>query len=613
LTARGQQVQLWDAGNGRLVRELAEPFFISGFALAPDGKQFAIAGYAGSKFKQPVSEIRVYDLASGKVVRSFARDGSQFRTNPAFSPDGKRLFSLGRDGILRVEDIATGKELLRKSFPENRIGGEMCVSTDGKYLAIMSGPNARELFLWDWQADAPRKLKGPEYGARGPSFSAHGKLLAAVDGVSGSLYVWQVPSGGLLYRQAPSDEGYAYSGTPAFTPDGKSLALFLSRHNGRTGGKIQLLDPATGGVQATFGSGGGSLAISPDSKRLAISYGVGVRIWDLESRQEVGGNDAAHSSYPSRIAVSPTGIVVTAGDDQSVRIWDAGSGKQRHKFQVDGWVRDISLSPDGKFLTASSLDDAVHVWETASGREVYRLAGHGELGGRRTLGFLPDGRGFLSWGDDFYLRLWNVKNGKALLEHAIRPSGVTVPDEDNPRGKEVFDMGQAVIALDARTMVLDIAGNFYLFDTDTGKERFKFPSRGGFSNHIAISPDGKWLLVSSWARAQANHHHVELWGLSNGKLLQQHLVPGSSAGPVAFAADGRSFATAVNVPQSSPQREIHIFESCSGKVRSTIRGFAGQVHSLAFFPDGKRLASGLSDSSVLIWDLARAASIDKGQ
>jgi WD40 repeat protein len=68
---------------------------------------------------------------------------------------------------------------------------------------------------------------------------------------------------------------------------------------------------------------------------------------------------------------------------------------------------------------------------------------------------------------------------------------------------------------------------------------------------------------------------------------------------MAFAADSRSFAVA------SPG-EIGIFETATGQERYRIKGPRARVESLAFLPDGRRLASGLSDSTVLIWDLTTA-------
>ena len=92
-------------------------------------------------------------------------------------------------------------------------------------------------------------------------------------------------------------------------------------------------------------------------------------------------------------------------------------------------MRAVAVSPDGALVAGSSLDDAVYVWNSSSGRQIYRLAGHGRYGGRRDLSFFADSRGLASWGDDFYLRVWDMKTGKARLEHAIRPKGIEFPDD----------------------------------------------------------------------------------------------------------------------------------------------------------------------------------------
>src|SRR5262249_8613754 len=151
------------------------------------------------------------------------------------------------------------------------------------------------------------------------------------------------------------------------------------------------------------------------------------------------------------ILVAPQGFLVTAGDDGSVRAWDAATTKQLWKFTANNWVRGAAVSPDGSLMAASSLDDAAYLLDGRSGRQIYRLVGHGRYGGQRSLAFLEDGRGLASWGDDFYLRVWDTKTGKARLEHAIRPKGIDFPeDEEDARdNRKRLGLDSAAVALTA--------------------------------------------------------------------------------------------------------------------------------------------------------------------
>jgi WD40 repeat protein len=614
LTAsQGHEVQLWDAASGRLVREIrVGPLSIAAFALAPDAKHFAIAGaypYVAQNVA-PAGELRVYSLSSGKVVQTLARESRDvYHSHLAFSPDGKLLFSLGSKGILRIEDVVSGKEVLQRQFrPDN--SPQMVLSPDGKHLALTTGLNTHEFYLWEWQVKEPRKLEVPWYGVYWLSYSPDGKLLATVGYTSEQgLRVWDVAGGRVLYQHDCLETGYSYWGKPVFTPDGKTLVVPLRSHRGTGDGKTELFDPRTGARQGLLATSSSTMSISADSRRLAVAAGQGVRVWDLATRKELGPACVGHTSDPTHIVVSTKGLIVTTGNDNTVRLWDAATTRQKRKFTVDGWVRAIALSPDANLLAASSFDDRVHVWNPHTGREIYRLAGHGELGGHRTLRFLPDGKGLLSWGDDFYLRLWNMKTGKAQFEHAIRPAGVTIPEsdgDDRRSGKEDFmiRLGNGLITPDARSFVLDIAGQFRTFDIKTGKETVKFASSESMSNQTAVSPDGKGLLLSAWGSYQIKNHPVFLMDASSGRVRQRLILPSSVGGPVAFSPDGRAFATSIDEPDG----QILIYEVASGKVRHTIRGYRGRVGSLAFLPGGDRLVSGHGDSTLLIWDLTSKGS-----
>jgi WD40 repeat protein len=471
IAADDHEVQVFEVPTGKLLHEIRTAVAIRGFALAPSGRQFAVAGPLPSS---GLGAIQVCALPSGKVLRTFPRNGLG-GASMVFSPDDELLFSLGgRDGILRIEGLATGKEQSQRKFGLD-VSEEIALSRDGTYLAINTGVNSRKLFLWKWQDEEPRQLNTslPGRGLGNIRFSPDGKLLAGVQDFS-TLYVWQVPSGRLLFQMDCPVDDHFFLGDAAFTPGGKTLALTIRKEQSTLRGKIQLLDPATGRSQGIVDANTRArrLAFSPDSRLLATGAGVAVRLYDLATRQEVTAHLEAHESYPSQIIVSNTGCLATASDDNVVRLWDAATTKQRGTFVAEDWVRAIALSPDGRLLAASGFDDAVHIWDTGSSQQIYRLAGHGRVGGRRTLGFSPDNRSLFSWGDDFYLRVWDMKNGKARLE--IRPQGFDFGDSNKGRGKKA--LGEAVFTPDRRTFVLDFRGQVHLFDTGTGKELLRFAS-----------------------------------------------------------------------------------------------------------------------------------------
>jgi WD40 repeat protein len=263
-------------------------------------------------------------------------------------------------------------------------------------------------------------------------------------------------------------------------------------------------------------------------------------------------------------------------------------------------------------------DDQVCLWDVVTGQRIYRLAGHGKQGSVAAAAvFMPDGESFRTWGAaDMYLRKWDIRTGKAVLEHAIRPAGIKVPEEDDEQFKRdlLIHFGQGCFTPDGKHLILEARGSFFVFDAATGKELRKFPSEGSHLIGLAISPDSQLLLASAWGKpvqtrlpdgtiqvSTANDQPVTWWDLATGKLRGQILLPGGGVGPVAFAPDGRSFAVA----SSEPAASIRVVEVATGRERKKIEGFRSVVRSLAFLPDGKRLVSGMEDSTALIWDLTQ--------
>uniref|UniRef100_A0AC35UI78 F-box domain-containing protein n=1 Tax=Rhabditophanes sp. KR3021 TaxID=114890 RepID=A0AC35UI78_9BILA len=106
-----------------------------------------------------------------------------------------------------------------------------------------------------------------------------------------------------------------------------------------------------------------------------------------------------------------TNIIVTCGDDNTLKIWDPVDGSCR--FTLDrhsGGVWTSELSPDGKILISGSTDRTVKVWNTETGQLIHELTGHSS-----TVRCMALNKKILVTGSrDCTLRVWNIETGKLI-------------------------------------------------------------------------------------------------------------------------------------------------------------------------------------------------------
>src|SRR5204862_191757 len=86
-------------------------------------------------------------------------------------------------------------------------------------------------------------------------------------------------------------------------------------------------------------------AFSPDGRWLAAVAGGRVHVWDLRSGAEVASGAAGHQGAIAQIVTAPGGLIATAGDDHTVRLWDAATGKEVTRWPPLADLSKSSLRP----------------------------------------------------------------------------------------------------------------------------------------------------------------------------------------------------------------------------------------------------------------------------
>ena len=224
-----------------------------------------------------------------------------------------------------------------------------------------------------------------------------------------------------------------------------------------------------------------ALEFSADGRQL-ISAGRDKRVlvWDLSGRRQIG--SAELKDTPTDIEISRSGRVVAIGSGgRESWLWDLRSNRLR-PLRNPNDVFAVALSPDGQLLATAGQDKAIALWDTASGRQVKLLAGHGK--DVRMLAFSANGRSLVSAGDDRLVMVWDLKSG--VSRQVLRGH------QDNVVHLAVSRDGQRIVSGERRRS----GGLVIVWDAAAGQEvrRYTLEKR---IDLLVMTPDGRQLLVGS--------------------------------------------------------------------------------------------------------------------
>jgi WD40 repeat protein len=546
---RSGVIRQWHEGQASPVRATGDPrlqrLLVIGGLLSADTRVAGVWGYKG--------EVRLWDVATGSQLLDLKGRGLSTFSAAALSPDGKTLAVRVEGNRALLIDVATGKELRQVERPNQ-----------AAHLDTVFSRLREEAISW-------------------LAFSPDGRRLAGVG--KDYITVWDASTAKVCYTITGD------SSRLAFSPDGKYLACggteAIRLHETATGRELRRFPHPCLFVHA--------LAFSPDGRTLAAAEEEVFSLWDVATGQRLH-HYPAHESAVGAVCFSPDGARLASGDTAAgtAIIWDLQTRKPRHflRGHFPGVVSS-AFSPDGKVLAtgdgyrppgSGNLDAKIRLWDASDGRLLRQFPGH--LAGVHSVAFAPDGRTLASGGHDARAKVWEVATGKRLYQ---------IRGEDSPYKSVAF-------APDGKTLlVAGTLAELALWHADSGNKARDLGTPGGARRLVlaaAFLPDGKAVLARE-------SDEVRLWDGVTGRLLRSSPVAKGHSTPsiCAFSPDGKTLAEA----HTRQEGAIELRDTVTGEA---VGGFGDawwqSFTALAFSPDGRILAAGCRDTTVLLWEVAHA-------
>jgi serine/threonine protein kinase/WD40 repeat protein len=511
------------------------------------------------------------------------------------APPGPRRFVFVRRGKgLMLRDLVNGTMIRLETRDadtfETLYAGQLGPRSDCRFAALpffRGIPNDDEpygILVWDVATGrALQRLISPIGECSEVVINPDFSLMAC--GCDAGLLVYELPS----FRRR-SVVRWDTVQEVRFSPDGQYLAATT------ISGLVKIWSTSTDREVATLTQSGDGLyhllAFSDDGRALAISGERKVRVWNLAGtteRQVLAG----HSGGVTSVVFSPDAMqLASTSKDRTVRIWDPVTGRLCRT--LSGYNHNIeaaAFSPDGRMLATGDWGGRIRLWDTRSWAELGapRNENLGQISG---VAFSPDGK-YLAGSGEKGLTIWRLSPGartghdlpRPTFEPIVRvPVAMSVCLAFSPDGKLVAFVHQF--------------RGVHIWDLANYRE---MPLRGpellsGYGN-LSFRPGGRQLAFVT------SRGIGEVWDATAGTRVFSLGDDGAFAGPTSSISPGGHWFAGESTPAG-----VALWDLSRRELAFSLREERSPVWSHAWSPDERRLAIGLSDGGLCIWDLQQVQS-----
>lgn len=418
-----------------------------------------------------------------------------------------------------------------------------------------------------------------------------------------------------------------------------SLILLLSA--------IFLISAQTNNIETVIQSGHSRpvsvLAISPDGTLVATgSYDCSIKIWNTKTGKEIRDFTENTGKINSLQFHQDGKKLLSTSTDNLIVEYDIISGKALNKIKAEeDYLNRACYSPDGKKILSMSHGNIISLWSTETGKLINTFK-KGYNGIISPQWFTPDGSMLMTSANYKEAKLTDVNSGNVIktipfdkaCSFAVSPDGRKIAIGSNKLFAKVFDLetGKELFEhiIDGQTCdgcktLVSYSHNgkylltgsrktgLVLWDANTGKRIRYFKLEDDHLGEMMFSATDKYI-ISVYEKTS------QVWEVATGKqvmLIQNEDVP---CVPV-FSSDDKNILTS-NINNTAILKRIS-----DGRTIETYKGFRNKASddgmifkqgnniltnvvrsinlkpAMDLSPDGRYLAKGKIDSSVVILDL----------
>jgi hypothetical protein len=292
-----------------------------------------------------------------------------------------------------------------------------------------------------------RQFKGHKADVFCAAFSPDGKYMASGSS-DGTIRLWDVQTGKELRRFEGHLETY------------NQRQLLISPDFLKSLQNPSIRVPDIGNEDVL------SIVFSPDGRKLLSGSGDWtVRLWDVATGKELRRFEG-HKERVVRVAFAAGGrhVLSASSDhkagtgepfDNSIRLWDAETGKELRRFESSrDDVFGVAFSPDGRRALVATgkyeggergyIDNVIRLWDVETGKEIHRFEGH--VHEVLAVAFSADGKYAVSGSSDYTTRLWRLP-GPGTKPTAKPPAKLPAAPQQAAKAWEIVTVGTGFIAV----------------------------------------------------------------------------------------------------------------------------------------------------------------------